>query len=232
MPPPGLLAGHPFSSERREKAASASGTLANNFPANADLEATALHRPGEWASQRLASSPAKAVFFGDLSSLPRSLHHATYDLSRLSSHSSQSRQSVSRARFHAIHFSAGFRHHPFECDSPPARSVACSSWRITRMAMASIAALPTGATCGAAIATAYCRSREFSQAVCYRKVNEDAITERPPWPRPAATRAICDDQVAIECTALIASHRDTKGPSPKRSLRDRFGTCPAKIGTD
>ncbi|HWL73656.1 MAG TPA: hypothetical protein VNQ74_07290 [Burkholderiaceae bacterium] len=45
--PPGLLAGHPFSSERREKAASASGELANNFPANAALEATALHRPGE-----------------------------------------------------------------------------------------------------------------------------------------------------------------------------------------
>jgi hypothetical protein len=32
----------------REKAASASGELANNFPANADLEVTALHRPGEW----------------------------------------------------------------------------------------------------------------------------------------------------------------------------------------
>jgi hypothetical protein len=61
--PPGLLAGHPFSSEWREKAASASGTLANNFPANADLEAIALHRPGEWASQGLASSPAKVVFF-------------------------------------------------------------------------------------------------------------------------------------------------------------------------
>jgi len=45
--PPGLLAGHPFSSERREKAASASGELANNFPANAALEATALHGPGE-----------------------------------------------------------------------------------------------------------------------------------------------------------------------------------------
>src|SRR5215213_956927 len=40
----GLLAGHPFSSERREKAASASSDLANNFPANADLEATALHK--------------------------------------------------------------------------------------------------------------------------------------------------------------------------------------------
>jgi hypothetical protein len=46
--PPGLLAGHPFSSKWREKAASASGELANNFPANADLEATALHGPGEW----------------------------------------------------------------------------------------------------------------------------------------------------------------------------------------
>jgi hypothetical protein len=45
--PPALLAGHPFSSKGREKAASASGELANNFPANADLEETAVHGPGE-----------------------------------------------------------------------------------------------------------------------------------------------------------------------------------------
>jgi hypothetical protein len=46
--PPALLAGHPFSSDGREKAASASGELANNFPANADLEERAVHGPGEW----------------------------------------------------------------------------------------------------------------------------------------------------------------------------------------
>jgi hypothetical protein len=44
---PGLLAGHPFSSKGREKAASASGELANNFPANADLEEAAVHGVGE-----------------------------------------------------------------------------------------------------------------------------------------------------------------------------------------
>jgi hypothetical protein len=61
--PLGLLAGHPFSSKGREKAASASGELANNFPANADLKETALHDAGEWASWGSASSPgARAVF--------------------------------------------------------------------------------------------------------------------------------------------------------------------------
>jgi hypothetical protein len=34
--------------EGGEKAASASGELANNFPANADLEATTRHGGGEW----------------------------------------------------------------------------------------------------------------------------------------------------------------------------------------
>jgi hypothetical protein len=34
--------------EGREKAASASSELANNFPANADLEATTRHGAGEW----------------------------------------------------------------------------------------------------------------------------------------------------------------------------------------
>ncbi len=46
--------------------------------------------------------------------------------------------------------------------------------------------LASGATCGAAIATAYCRSREFSQAVSYRKVSKDDITGAA----PAARRAV------------------------------------------
>jgi hypothetical protein len=58
---PGLLAGHPFSSETGEKAASASGELANNFPANADLEA-ALHGPGEWFMTGKSSRPAKGAW--------------------------------------------------------------------------------------------------------------------------------------------------------------------------
>jgi len=61
--PPGLLAGHPFSSKGREKAASASGELANNFPANADLEATALHGPGEWFKAGVAVKARPSRFF-------------------------------------------------------------------------------------------------------------------------------------------------------------------------
>ena len=60
--------------------------------------------------------------------------------------------------------------------------------------------LASGATCGAAIATAYCRSREFSQAVSYRKVNKDDITGAAPAGVSGGCHGnSCDDYVAIEC---------------------------------
>ena len=60
--------------------------------------------------------------------------------------------------------------------------------------------LASGATCGAAIATAYCRSREFSQAVSYRKVDKDDITGADPAGAPGGCHGNnCDDYVAIEC---------------------------------
>src|SRR5436305_9873893 len=36
--------------------------------------------------------------------------------------------------------------------------------------------LATGATCGDAVATAYCQSREFTRAASFRKVDHDEIT--------------------------------------------------------
>jgi len=61
--------------------------------------------------------------------------------------------------------------------------------------------LASGATCGAAIATAYCRSREFSQAVSYRKVDKDDITGAVPTAASGGCRGSnCDEYVAIECT--------------------------------
>lgn len=60
--------------------------------------------------------------------------------------------------------------------------------------------LASGATCGAAIATAYCRAREFSQAVSYRKVNKDDITGAAPAAASGGCPGhSCDDYVAIEC---------------------------------
>ena len=60
--------------------------------------------------------------------------------------------------------------------------------------------LASGATCGAAIAAAYCRSREFSQAVSYRKVNKDDITGATPTAASGGCPGnSCDDYVAIEC---------------------------------
>ena len=57
-----------------------------------------------------------------------------------------------------------------------------------------------GGTCGAAAATAYCRSREFAEAVSFRKIDRDDITGAVPTSGPGACRTgSCDDFVAIEC---------------------------------
>ena len=59
--------------------------------------------------------------------------------------------------------------------------------------------LATGASCGAAVASAYCRSREYSGALSFRKVERDEITGAVPA-NSAACRGTCQDFVAIECT--------------------------------
>jgi hypothetical protein len=60
--------------------------------------------------------------------------------------------------------------------------------------------LASGASCGAAIATAYCRSREFRQAVSYRKVDKDDITGAVPTATSGGCLGnSCDEYVAIEC---------------------------------
>ncbi len=61
--------------------------------------------------------------------------------------------------------------------------------------------LATGGSCGAAVATAYCRSREFAAAVSFRKVDRDDITGAVPTSGSGECRGgKCDDFVAIECT--------------------------------
>jgi hypothetical protein len=56
--------------------------------------------------------------------------------------------------------------------------------------------LSTGATCGVAVATAYCKSRDFAQAASFRKVDHDEITGAVPSTNGSSAR---DEFVAIEC---------------------------------
>ena len=57
----------------------------------------------------------------------------------------------------------------------------------------------TGAACGAAAATAYCRSRDFSQAASYRRVDRDDLTGAMPVSSTTCRGSGCDEFVAIEC---------------------------------
>ena len=59
--------------------------------------------------------------------------------------------------------------------------------------------LASGASCGAAAAAAYCRSREFNKAASYRKVDREEITGAAPPVNGACQRGGCDEFIAIEC---------------------------------
>ena len=61
--------------------------------------------------------------------------------------------------------------------------------------------LASGGPCGTAVANSYCRSREFAQALSFRKVDRDDITGAIPDGGPGACHgSTCDDFVAIECS--------------------------------
>jgi hypothetical protein len=60
--------------------------------------------------------------------------------------------------------------------------------------------LATGARCGMAAATAFCRHREFAQAVSFHKVGRDEITGVVPDYGVSCRSAACADFIAIECT--------------------------------
>jgi hypothetical protein len=60
--------------------------------------------------------------------------------------------------------------------------------------------LASGAACGEAAANSYCRTREFAQALSYRKVDRDDITGAIPTSGPGSCHgAACEDFVAITC---------------------------------
>ena len=61
--------------------------------------------------------------------------------------------------------------------------------------------LASGAKCGAAAANAYCKTREFTQAASFSKVDRDEITGAIPTDASGGCKgATCDDLVAIVCT--------------------------------
>jgi hypothetical protein len=57
--------------------------------------------------------------------------------------------------------------------------------------------LATGATCGTAVATAYCRAQDFDRALSFRKIERAEI--RTTAVSATTCRGACDDFVAIEC---------------------------------
>jgi hypothetical protein len=60
--------------------------------------------------------------------------------------------------------------------------------------------LSTGASCGAAVATAYCKARDFELAASFRKVERDEITGAVPTISSYCPRGGCNEFVAIECS--------------------------------
>ena len=58
--------------------------------------------------------------------------------------------------------------------------------------------LADNSACGAAVASAYCQSRQFAKAASYRRIERDEITGAVPV-STSCGRNGCDDFVAIEC---------------------------------
>jgi len=59
--------------------------------------------------------------------------------------------------------------------------------------------LATGAPCGAAVATAYCKARDFSLAQSFHKIDREEITGAVRLGE-SCRGASCDEFVAIECS--------------------------------
>ena len=60
--------------------------------------------------------------------------------------------------------------------------------------------LASGSACGRAVATSYCKQREFTKALSFRKVDRDDITGAIPSNKDNCPTGTCEDFVAIECS--------------------------------
>lgn len=59
--------------------------------------------------------------------------------------------------------------------------------------------LATGASCGTLVASAYCRTQDYSRAVSFRKVERAEITGAAATNASTCQGGACEDFVAIEC---------------------------------
>jgi hypothetical protein len=59
--------------------------------------------------------------------------------------------------------------------------------------------LAKGEKCGASAARSYCQSRDFAQALSYRRVDPDEITGSVPKANGICNHAGCNEYVAITC---------------------------------
>jgi hypothetical protein len=59
--------------------------------------------------------------------------------------------------------------------------------------------LASGESCGAAVATAYCQSREYAQASSFHRVQQGDMTGTVPVSTNDCPDGRCEDYVAIEC---------------------------------
>ena len=57
----------------------------------------------------------------------------------------------------------------------------------------------SGSRCGQVIATSYCKAREFSKAVSFRKVDREEMTGAIPSDADNCQYSQCEQYVAIEC---------------------------------
>src|ERR1700686_2099341 len=60
--------------------------------------------------------------------------------------------------------------------------------------------LATGATCGVAVATAYCQSHDFPHAQSFHKIDREEITGAVRSSHESCRGGSCDEFVAIECS--------------------------------
>jgi hypothetical protein len=60
--------------------------------------------------------------------------------------------------------------------------------------------LASGANCGKPMASAYCQSRKFGQAVSFRKIDPGEITGGSGGTEAGCRGGLCGEYVAIECS--------------------------------
>ena len=58
--------------------------------------------------------------------------------------------------------------------------------------------LATGASCGKAVAAAYCRAQDFVEALTFRRIDRAEITSAVSTDA-ATCRGLCEELIAIEC---------------------------------